>query len=68
MSFAASIYDLDTMNSVASKINHVQLTSFKKILSHFVALMPSSNSRDINHLKETGKPDSELEPNLNKNS
>jgi hypothetical protein len=68
MSFAASIYDLDTMNSVAGKINPVQLPSFKKLLSGLVALVASFTSPQVNQTQEIDKPHIELEPNLNKNS
>lgn len=69
MSFAASICDLDTMNSAVAKINHVQLTSFKKILRSVVALVSTStSSREINQTQKIGKPDIGRESNQSKNS
>ncbi|PZP21432.1 MULTISPECIES: hypothetical protein [Pseudomonas] len=68
MSFAASICDLDTMNSAVAKINHVQLTSFKKILRSVVALVSTSTSREINQTQKIGKPDIGRESNQSKNS
>ncbi|MCQ4271147.1 hypothetical protein NA655_08950 [Pseudomonas kuykendallii] len=68
MSFAASIYDLDTMNSAVAKINHVQLTSFKKILRSVVTLVSTSTSREINQTQKIGKPDIGRESNQSKNS
>jgi len=68
MSFAASIYDLDTMNSAAGKINPVQLSSFKKILHSVVALVSTSSSREINQAQKIGKPEIGRESNQSKNS
>lgn len=68
MSFAASIYDLDTMNSAAAKINHAQLTFFKKNLRSVVALVSAFTSREINQTQRTGKPDIGRDSNQSKNS